>query len=213
MVNEDKWAVENKNLVDPDTVFGGTASENQNIVLNQPNYPFRLRVLLDVDSSSGTVLDIDSGDWILQYAPMPQSGDCADGVYNPVGTPSDGTPIAYNVNSNSGGNNAIIGSTVNDPTDFGYTTRLEDYAETWLSDGSEDITNHNLSIGNNQAGLFDFSLIDNSEGSSSVTYCLIVTGGDLEQLDAYKFYPTVTTIPLDVNIRSGSTIRSGTIIQ
>lgn len=204
---------ENKNLVDPDTVFGGTASENQNIVLNQPNYPFRLRVLLDVDSSSGTVLDIDSGDWILQYAPMPQSGDCADGVYNPVGTPSDGTPIAYNVNSNSGGNNAIIGSTVNDPTDFGYTTRLEDYAETWLSDGSEDITNHNLSIGNNQAGLFDFSLIDNSDGSSSVTYCLIVTGGDLEQLDAYKFFPTVTTIPLDVNIRSGSTIRSGTIIQ
>lgn len=204
---------ENTDAVDPITVFGGTATENSSITLNQPGYPFRLRVLLDVDSPSGTIVDVDSGDWILMYAPLPSSGNCEDGTYNPVGTQSDGTPIAYYPNPNSGGNNAIIGSTPSDPTDAGYTTRLEDYAETWLSDGSEDITNHNLSISNNQAGLFDFSLIDNTDDSISTTYCLIVANGDMSQLDAYRNYPKVTTIPLDVNIKGGTTITGGTTIQ
>lgn len=204
---------ENADSVNPTTVFGGTATENSPITLNQPGFAFRLRVLLDVDSPSGTIIDVDSGDWILMYAPLPTSGDCADGTYNPVGTQADGTPIAYNPNPNSGGNNAIIGTTANDPTDTGYTTRLEDYAETWLSDGSEDITNHNLTMGNNQAGLFDFSLIDNTDDSTSRTYCLIVANGDQSLLDAYRNYPKVTTIPLDVNIKGGTTIDGGTTIQ
>ncbi len=204
---------ENTDAVDPITVFGGTATENSPITLSQPGYAFRLRILLDVDSPSGTIVDVDSGDWILMYAPLPSSGDCADGTYNPVGTQADGTPIAYNPNPNSGGNNAIIGATANDPTDTGYTTRLEDYAETWLSDGSEDITNHNLTMGNNQAGLFDFSLIDNTDDSVSTTYCLVVANGDQSLLDAYRNYPKVTTIPLDVNIKGGTTITGGTTIQ
>lgn len=204
---------ENTDSSNPTTVFGGTATENSPIILNQPHYRFRLRVLLDVDSPSGTIVDVDSGDWVLMYAPLPLSGNCEDGTYNPVGTVTDGTPIAYNPNPSSGGNNAIISSTANDPTDSGYTTRLEDYAETWLSDGSEDITNHNLTMGNNQAGLFDFSLIDNTDDSISTTYCLIVTNGDLSLLDAYRSYPKVTTIPLDVNIRGGTNISGGTTIQ
>lgn len=204
---------ENADSTNPTTVFGGTATENSSIVLNQPGYPFRLRILLDVDSPSGTIVDVDSGDWILMYSELPHSGNCEDGTYNPVGTEADGTPIAYNINPNSGGNNAIISATANDPTDSGYTTRLEDYAETWLSDGSEDITNHNLTMGNNQAGLFDFSLIDNTDDSTSRTYCLIVANGDQSLLDAYRNYPKVTTIPLDVNIKGGTTITGGSTIQ
>lgn len=204
---------ENTDSVNPVSVFGGTATENSPITLSQPGYAFRLRVLLDVDSPSGTIIDVDSGDWMLMYAALPTSGDCADGTYAPVGTQTDGTPIAYNPNPNSGGNNAIISATINDPTDAGYTTRLEDYAETWLSDGSEDITNHNLTMGNNQAGLFDFSLIDNTDNSISTTYCLAVVNGDQSLLDAYRNYPKVTTIPLDVNIKGGTIITGGTTIQ
>ncbi|MGE5041866.1 MAG: hypothetical protein ACM3IJ_03100 [Candidatus Levyibacteriota bacterium] len=186
---------------------------NTPATLNAPSKAFRLRMLLDVDSPSGTTLAVDSGDWMLEYAELPVSGDCVDGVYSPVDTIANGTPIAYNPNPSSGGNNAFISSSGNDPSDSGYITILEDYIETWLSDNSEDITNHQNTLANNNAGLFDFSLIDNTDDSYPRTFCLAIFNGDGSALDAYRSYPKVTTIIKDVVIRGGTDIVGGATLR
>lgn len=205
---------ENTNSANPTTVFGGTATENSPITLNQPNYAFRLRMLLDVDSATGS-LGTDAGDFILQYAALPSSGNCADGTYNQVLDPSGGTPISFNPNATPASGNPIS-ATASDPTDTPtYTTVLENYFEDTNIGvlAYDDISNDQNAIANNQAGLFDFSLIDNSDDSTSVTYCLKITDAGGNDLAAYRNYPRVTTIPLDVNVRGGSTINGGTTIQ
>jgi len=189
------------------------ASQNQSITLNVPNSAFRLRILLDIDSPSGSTIGVGSGDWQLEYALMPESGDCSEGVYNPVDTIANGTPIAYNPNPSSGGNNVFISSSGNDPNDASYTEVYEDYIETWLNDSSEDVTNNQNTLGNNQAGMFDFSLIDNTTQPESQTYCLLVYNGDGSPLDGYRNFPTVTTPIIDVNIRGGTLIQGGTDLQ
>lgn len=201
---------ENADSPNPGNPLG---AQGESIILNTTNQPFRLRILLDVDSPSGSTIAAGSGDWQLEYALMPSSGQCSDGNYNPVDTIANGTPIAYNPNPNSGGNNAFISSSGNDPTDSGYTGLLEDYIETWLNDNSEDATNNQNTLANNQAGIFDFSLIDTTDQADSQTYCLLVFNGDGSPLDAYKNYPTVTTPITDVIIRGGSLIQGGTNLQ
>lgn len=205
---------ENTDALIPTTIFGGTTAVNTPITLNQPNYPFRLRMLLDVDSATGS-LGIDAGDWILQYAALPSSGNCADGIYSQVLDPPSGTPIAFNPNPSIASGNPISSSGL-DPGDTPtYTTVMENYFED-INVGVlayDDISNDQNAIANNQAGLFDLSLIDNSDDSVSTTYCLKLTDPSGNDLAAYRNYPEVTTIPLGVNIRSGSTIRSGTTIN
>lgn len=205
---------ENTDSANPTTVFGGTATENAAITLNQPNYPFRLRILLDVDSATGS-LGVDAGDFILQYAALPSSGDCADGTYSQVLDPGGGTPISFNPNTTPASGNAIS-ATASDPSDTPtYTTVLENYFEDTNVGvlAYDDISNDQNAIANNQAGLFDLSLIDASDDSTSVTYCLKLTNSDGSDLSAYRNYPRVTTIPLDVNLRGGTTINGGTTIQ
>lgn len=203
---------DNTDSVNPTTVFSGTATENSPITLNNPNQQFRLRMLLDVDSTSGS-LGKGSGDYILNYGILPSSGDCADATYSPVATSS---AIAYNVNPSTAGQLLPnISSTANDPSDTPtYTTVLENYIELYLDDNSDaDVINNQNAIANNQAGLFDFSLVDASDDAQSYTYCLKITdptGGDLA---AYRNYPKVTTIINDVVIRGGSTIQGGTDIR
>jgi len=189
------------------------AAQGTSLTFNQHNSTFRLRILLEIDSPSGTTIGIGAGDWQLEYAEMPTSGNCADGIYNPVDTIDNGTPIAFNTNPDSGGNNSLITSTINDPIDAGYTNAPEDYIETWLNDNSEDVTNNQNTLGNNQAGLFDFSLIDNTNDLHAHTYCLAVFNGDGSPLDAYKNFPTIMTPQTDVLIQGGSTIKGGTLIQ
>ena len=199
---------------DDSTVPGSPlAFSNTPVFFTQLNKKFRLRLLLDVDSPSGTTLGIDSGDWELMYSELPGSGDCADGIYSPVDIEGNGTPIAYSTNPNSGGNNSFITFTGNDPNDSSYTEVEENYIETWLDDGSENITNHQNTLGNNQAGLFDFSLVDQTDGVTSKTYCIIVTNGDGSLLDSYKNYPQVTTPQTDVLIQGGATITGGSSIE
>ena len=203
---------DNTDSVNPTTVFSGTATENSPITLNNPNQQFRLRMLLDIDSTSGS-LGKGSGDYILNYGILPSSGDCADATYSPVATSS---AIAYNVNPSTAGQLLPnISATADDPSDTPtYTTVLENYIELYLDDNSDaDIINNQNAIANNQAGLFDFSLVDASDDAQSYTYCLKITdpaGGDLA---AYRNYPKVTTIINDVVIRGGSTIRGGTDIR
>lgn len=205
---------ENTDAANPTTVFGGTATENTSITLAQPNYPFRLRMLLDVDSATGS-LGAQAGNFILQYAAKPASGNCADGTYAQVLDPSGGTPISFNPNATPASGD-VIAATANDPSDTAtYTTVLENYFEDTNIGvlAYDNISNDQNAIANNQAGLFDFSLIDNSDDSTSVTYCLKITDSGGTDLAAYRNYPEVTTIPLDVNIRGGTTITGGTTIQ
>jgi hypothetical protein len=68
-------------------------------------------------------------------------------------------------------------------------------------------------LSNAQAGLWDLSLIDNTDDSVTQTYCLQVTSGDGSLLDAYHTRPRITTIANDVDIRGGTTITGGTVIQ
>lgn len=205
---------ENTDAANPTTIFGGTTAVNSPITLAQPNYPFRLRMLLDVDSATGS-LGVDAGDFILQYAALPTSGNCADGTYAQVLDPSGGTPISFNPNATPASGD-VISSTANDPADTPtYTTVLENYFEDTNIGvlAYDNISNDQNAIANNRAGLFDFSLIDNSDDSTSVTYCIKITNSDSSDLAAYRNYPQVTTIPLDVNIRGGTTIKGGTTIQ
>lgn len=204
---------DNIDSLTPSTTFNnGATAVNTPITLNNPNQQFRLRILLDVDSATGASFPADAGDFALQYATLPLTGDCADGVYSPVSTSS---AIAYNVNP-SQLNKLLppITASASDPADVGYTTRLQNYVQLYIDDNVDaDVRNKQLSIANNQAGLWDLSLVDASDDSTSVTYCLALFDGGLNPLDAYHNYPRVTTIPLDVNIRGGSIINSGTQIQ
>jgi len=197
---------------------GGTlAAEDTAITLNQPNYPFRLRILLDVDSPSGTTLGVDSADLILQYAILPTSGNCADvttwaQVTNSVA--ANDPPIAFNPNASvTEGSN--ISATGSDPSDNApYTTVLQSYYGDDNNAGTPpDISNHQNTLGNNQAGLWDLSLIDNTDDSSSQTYCLRIADSSGADLSAYNQYPKVTTIITDVTIRGGSNILGGTNIR
>lgn len=204
---------DNIDSLTPSTTFNnGATAVNTPITLNNPNQQFRLRILLDVDSATGASFPADSGDFALQYATLPLTGNCADGVYSPVSTSS---AIAYNINPSQAGKLLPpITASASDPTDVGYTTRLQNYVELYISDNPDaDVRNKQLSIANNQAGLWDLSLVDASDDSTSVTYCLAMFDGGLNPLDSYHNYPKVTTIPLDVNIRGGSILNSGTQIQ
>lgn len=194
-------------------------AQNTDITLATSHSPFRLRFLIDVDGNQ--TVSIGSIDLILQYAESPISGDCSelqDNDWNPI---TNTTPIAYNVNSLSGGSGSSIASSGNDPVDsspHSYTTNLQNYYESFSGDGTDDISNLQNSLANNRAGLWDVSLIDNTDDVQSTTYCLEAVTGDGTglvggNLDAYLHYPKVTTFYNEVNIKSGTTIRSGTLIQ
>lgn len=194
------------------------AAANTAITLNAPGQKFRLRILLDVDSVAGNIA-IDAGDWTLGYAIRPTSNNCADlsatdyaQVTNPVtlNSPSiafyDEPTLALAAN---------ISATGNDPSDaVTYTTVLENFFDDDNNAGTPpDIYNHQNAIANGQAGLFDISLVDNTDDSSSQTYCLAMLDAGGNFLDVYRNFPTVTTIVNDVVIRGGSTILGGTTLR
>lgn len=190
--------------------------QNTNITLATPHQSFRLRFLLDVDGTQ--TVGLQSADFILNYATLSaQFSGCNDPTlsYDPVSTPGTGTDIAFN--SNGLGSGISIASSGNDPTDSGYTSIFESYYE---DDGNGpngpapgDITNDQNAIAGNQAGLWDVSLIDNTSDFLANTYCLKLSNGSGTDLSAYVRYPQVTTFYNEVNIKSGTVIKSGTIIN
>lgn len=194
--------------IDNATPSAALAAQNTNITLPSPNYPFRLRMLLDVDSTSGNTMALGTGDFILQVAELPTDNNCLNGTYTPVATSS---AIAYNPNP-SLSNLSPIWAYASDPSDSGsgYTTIYENYMELYTDDNPDnDISNNQNSVANNQAGLWDFSLIENSQQSGSHTYCFIITDNAGQFLDAYRSIPRVTTNQVDVLIRGGTTIKGG----
>lgn len=198
---------QNQNNLTPGS---GIDVANTPVPLN-PHQPFRLRVLLDVDGTQS--IAVGGADFILEYATLSAGLTCDTASYDVVSTPGNNSDIAYNPQGLGSGTN-ISADTGQDPTDSGYTTRLESYYEDdFTSNGPSDnsapgdISNDQLSIAGNQAGLWDFSLIDNTDDTQSNTYCLKVTNGDGSDLSAYVQYPQVTTFYNEVNIKGGTTIK------
>jgi hypothetical protein len=196
------------------------AAQNTNLVLTSEHQPFRLRILLDTVSAGGTVLATASADFILRYAQLPADGNCSDGTFNDVLTKGSGTPIAYNTNSFSGGGSSFItalpiSTTANDPSDTGYTTALEDYIDVGpnSTDNTNDITNNQRQLSNKLTGEWDLSLIDDSDNTSRIPYCLQITNADDSTFTLNQPMPEVTTAFIDVLINGGSTITGGTTIQ
>jgi hypothetical protein len=190
-------------------------SSNTDVTLATPNRNFRLRLLLDVDGTQ--TLGISTGDFILEYGEPPISGLCSGIAYAEWYAIDSTTPIAYNLNS-AVANAANIATSGNDPSDAGYTTLYENYYEQFSADGTDDVTNAQNAIAGNQAGIWDFSLKDNTDGSTSRTFCFRLangdgTGGLAGALETYVRYPKVTTYYNEVNIKSGTTINGGVTIN
>ncbi|MGE5041730.1 MAG: hypothetical protein ACM3IJ_02400 [Candidatus Levyibacteriota bacterium] len=207
---------DNANSITPGSPL---AAVNTVMQLGFPNYPFRIRFLLDVDSASGTTMGLQSGDFILQYATMSATmASCIDVTqWDAVQAAAGGTDIAFYTNPDSGGSGTNISITANDPNDAIYTELAESYYEdnTNGPNGPNpgNITNDQNVLANNQAGLWDLSLVDNTDDSYSRHYCLRVINGDGTELDAYRNYPQVITVKTDVTIRGGSEIKGRTKIQ
>jgi hypothetical protein len=217
---------DNVNSFTPVTAFNG-AAVNTPITLTSPNTPFRLRLLLDVDSPSGNTMGLQSGDFVLQYASKP-SGGCstiADSDWQPITTAvasESATPIAYYPNRSTNGSGFNIITSGLDPTDVGYTTSYQSYYEDDNTSAGPagdvapgDITNDQSAIANNFAGLWDFSLVDATDGSDGATYCLEMANSGGGQLDAYRngTYPEVTLYQSGTIIQGGTTLDSGTTVQ
>jgi hypothetical protein len=207
---------DNTNDINPGAAL---APVNTTMQLAYPNYPFRIRFRLDIDSPSGTILGLQAGDFILQYGTMSAGmASCLNiSQWDPVLTAVEGTDIAFNTNPDSGGSGANISTVTGDPTDTGYTSVLESYYEDNINGPNGpnpgDITNDQNQLSNNQAGLWDLSLVDNTDDSFSRHYCLRVINGDGTELDAYRNYPQVITVQTDVTIRGDTTIRGSTLIR
>lgn len=207
---------DNANGITPGSAL---APVNTVMQLGYPNYPFRIRFLLDIDSSGGTSLGLQTGDFVLQYATMSAGIVTCLNVaqWDPVLTAADGTDIAFYTNPDSGGSGSNISTVTGDPTDTGYTSVMESYYEDNINGlngpNPGNITNDQNAVSNNQAGLWDLSLVDNTDDSFSRHYCLRVVNSDGTELDAYRNYPQIITVKTDVTIRGGSNIRGSTLIR
>ena len=218
------WFLQNADSLTPPGSL--TGSQNQTLSLSIIGEPFRLRMLLDVNSPSGITLGTGQLDMILQFAPLPTSGQCADvvdgdivngGGWTPVATTGADvqTAIAWNQNPSlldqSGTN--ITADTGFDPSDAPtYTTVLESYYQDDFSGTNDpnsagDVTNDQNTLGDKQAGEWDFSLVDNTGGAGTGTYCLELANNDGSPLDVYHQYPEITFAKAGVLIRGGSIIK------
>lgn len=208
---------DNANSITPG---GPLANVNQIMQLGFPNYPFRIRFLLDVDSPGGSTLPQFNLDYQLEYATLSADlATCGDITqWDLVSTSANGTDIAFYTNPDSGGNGTLVGAVAGDPTDGGYTTTTESYYEDDINGNAPiqtgDITNDSATaLANNRAGLWDLSLVDNTDDAYSRHYCLRIVENGGALLDAYRNYPQVITVKSDVTIRGGSTIRGSTTIK
>lgn len=209
---------DNANSINPSTSFNnGATAANAAITLNQPNQKFRLRMLLDINSNVGNLLQ-STGDFVLMYATISGTLTCSTASYDLVSTPTSKSDIAFNSNPAVGISGGGISSTASDPSDSPtYTTVLQSYYEDDSTSAGPtgggapgDVSNDIADIANLQSGEWDFSLIDNTDDSKTSTYCLELQNGGGSPLDSYAHIPQVTTLNNDVVIRGSP---GGTIIK
>lgn len=195
---------------DSGSITPGAPLADANTNISLPLRRFRLRLLLDNDSPTGTTLPVNGGDWKLQYATL--SGSCAASSYSDVTTSStiayaDNTAIAVGANISASGD---------DPSDAGYTTRVQSFFDDPNTSGTPPrVSNRQLTIAQGQAGLWDLSLVDFTPAGTITTYCLRIVNGNGTTLNTYDFYPQLVsaTASNTVNIFGGTEIRGGTTIR
>lgn len=158
------------------SVGSAMATENTPATLRSANRDYRLRMLLGV---SDATLAMDTT-FRLQFAPL--SGSCAASTYSDV---TSSSTMAYRDFYEINDGVAIVAS-ANDPVDGSNTTEGQSYVE------SNNFANDRTLLSPGEDGLWDFSLTDNGASANS-TYCFRAVYSDGTQLDAYTYYPQITT--------------------
>jgi hypothetical protein len=166
------------------------ANTNTPASLNVTNQPFRLRLLLHIDTNEL----LQNGKYLkLQYAPKSGSVCGDDETFTDVTSTST---IAFYDNSNVNDGDALIAND-NDPTHNGHTIKRQTYVE------SNNFINAISMVNIGEDGMWDFSLQDN--GASPLTpYCFQVVKANISNPDYetifYNVYPEITTAPLQQSL-------------
>lgn len=169
------WQVVEFNSADTD-VGSAMAAENASATLRSADRAFRLRMLLGV---SDATLGQDT-QFKLQYAPL--AGTCSASTYSDITTSST---IKYKDFGEIEDSTPLV-SNANDPVDGTNTTEAQTYKE------SNNFSNSQSILSPGEDGLWDFSLADNGAAANS-TYCFRAVRGDGTPLNAYTYYPQITT--------------------
>ncbi len=177
-------------------------------LLTSANQQFRLRLLIYTSDTLSTSLR----DYKLQYVD-PGSGTCdspsggTPSTWTDVPTSGGSTISFYNNATPADGDNLTANGTF-DPTYGGFTVRNQDYEE------ANNFTNTVASIGADELGMWDFSLVDNTTfDRDSQTYCFRVARTSNVVL-RIGIYPQISTAAVDdVLLQGGSDINQGTSIN
>ena len=180
---------------------GGTTGLNSPTLAPSQGTPFRLRMLIYNEGgdlgSSGTTTD-------LQVALS--DGLCSGNESYADVSPSSGAIRYFNNATPADGDNLTANSFDPRATSTAVTVRNQDYEE------ANTFTNSVAAITENEAGLWDFALIDFS-APPETTYCFrAVQGGVANDLlsGGYDVFPEITTAKT-VTIRIRGTVRLRTV--
>lgn len=188
---------------DSTDVGGALAAQDTAATLDFNGDAFRLRMLLHVDDAE---VPLNDKTFKLQFAE--KSGTCDTGFsgesYSDV---TGGTAVAYSNNSTPADGDNLTDN-VNDPVHSGHTTQNQDYEE------ANNFTNSVAAIGEDEDGMWDFSLVDNS-GTAGKTYCLRAVESDGTLLETYDVIPEVTfpagELSVDIVDAAGDSVSSPSV--
>jgi hypothetical protein len=190
-------------------VSSAIGAQDTPALLTSANQQFRLRLLIYTPDSLGKT---SFRDYKLQYVD-PGTGTCASPTGGTPSTWTDvptsgGTTISfYNNTTPADGDNLTTNGSL-DPTYQGLTVRAQDYEE------ANNFTNSVAAIAADELGLWDFSLIDNTNfDRTAQTYCFRVarSNGIVLQIGVYAQISTAAVD--DVLIQGGTEINQGTSIN
>lgn len=183
---------------------GGSSGINAPTITPSQGTPFRLRLLLyneggtTITTASATTSD-------LQFALKNSDGVCdGDESYTNV---TSATAIRYYNNSTPiDGDNLTTSSLDPTATSSGVTIRAQDYEE------SNTFSNTANDIAENEAGLWDFSLVD-QDAPPDTTYCFRGmqndSGTNYVYSGEYDVYPEITTAkPITIRLRGAIVLRT-----
>ena len=196
------------NSIDLGAGLSVLTSQDTPYTLTTANQVFRLRMLLYYPDSLQTSV---GREYKLQYVD-PGTGTCASPV---GGTPSTFTDVPtsggstisfYNNGTLNDGDNISTSSA--DPVYLTYTTQYQDYEE------SNNFTNSRTNMAGDQTGIWDFSLIDNTNYDRvAQTYCFRVARSN-DLVLRIGIYPQMSTAAVDdVLIQGRTDINQGTAIN
>lgn len=181
---------------------GGAAGSNQPTTAPKNGTPFRLRLLLY--NEGGTSIGASGTTTDLQVALTDNDGVC-DGNESYSDVASGSGAIQYYNNSTPADGNDLTAN-IFDPkaTSSNVTVRTQDYEEL------NTFTNSVAAIAENEAGLWDFALVD-AGSPPHTTYCFrAVQSGANEVLSGgYDVYPEITTAkPVLIRLRGDVRLRT-----